>query len=136
MTLERRLRAGSGIGVQFTTFAGVGAISTGVHYVVLVALVELFTVAAWVGSASGAFAGAVTSYVLNRRITFRSNVAHAQSLPRFAVVAGSGLGLNTAIVAGLVAIHLHYLLAQVAATLIVLVWNFVLNRQWTFKAKV
>ena len=121
--------------MQFGSFATVGAIATGVHYALLVAQVQLLGVPAWLASAAGCLVGAGTSYVLNRRVTFRSNVEHARSLPRFIAVAGAGMTLNTMIVAGMVASHAHYLVAQVVATGAVLIWNFMLNRSWTFRAR-
>jgi len=123
------------VGGQFGTFAMVGVLATGVYYVLLVAQVLLLGSPAWQASAIGCLAGAATSYIVNRRLTFRSNIAHARSVPRFIAVAGASLLLNTIIVAFLVRMHIHYLAAQFLATSVVLVWNFVLNRNWTFKAR-
>ena len=125
------------VGGQFGTFAMVGVLATGVHYVLLVAQVDLLGSPAWQATAIGCLAGAATSYIVNRRLTFRSTstIAHARSVPRFIAVAGASLLLNTIIVAFLVRMHIHYLAAQFLATSVVLVWNFVLNRNWTFKAR-
>ena len=84
-------------------------------------------------SSVGYGAGALVNYVINYTFTFESNKAHSSALPKFFVVAGFGFALN----AGLVALfarllEFHYLLAQVLATVIILLWNFVLNRIWTF----
>ena len=123
------------IGFQLGTFAGVGALATGAHYLVLIALVQLCGYSAWLGSAIGCLVGAAINYILNRRVTFRSGVPHARSLPKFAVVAALGMAINALIVAGLVAVHVHYLAAQIVATGTVLGWNFVLNRSWTFRQR-
>ncbi len=49
-------------------------------------------------------------------------------------VALVGLGINTAIMYGLTHYTgLHYLLCQVLATGVVLGWNFLANRFWTFR---
>jgi putative flippase GtrA len=52
---------------------------------------------------------------------------------RFALVHAVGFALNGAIMAvGAKVFGFHYFAAQVAATIIVLFWNFLANRRWTF----
>ena len=118
---------------QFATFAGVGAIGTGVQYLLLLALVYGFAVSAPLASTLGMVAGAFTNYVLNRRFTFRSRARHASALPKFMAVAASGLVLNAIILTILIAAGLHFLFGQIAATAAVLFWNFCINRIWTFR---
>jgi putative flippase GtrA len=53
---------------------------------------------------------------------------------KFATIAALGLALNAAIMAaGTIGLGLHYLLVQVAATAIVLLWNFSGNYLWSFR---
>lgn len=114
-------------------FAVVGIIGTVAHYVLLVMLVEMLAVNAVVASTAGATLGALVNYLLNRRYTFRSEKRHGEALTKFLIIAASGLALNSSFMLLFVEIlGVYYLLAQVVSTGLVLVWNFVGNRFWTF----
>jgi putative flippase GtrA len=117
---------------QFLIFAGVGAMGTGVQYVTLISLVAL-GVNAVVGSTVGFVAGAILNYWLNYRLTFRSSMAHTRAAPRFAAIAASALLLNTLLMSiQIYGLRLPYLMAQLVATAVVLIWNYVFSRLWTF----
>lgn len=119
---------------QFLRFAAVGAIGTGFHYMALFLLVEYFHTGAVLASSAGFVLGAVINYFLNYRFTFASEKLHGETLPKFFLVAILGLPLNSGVMAFYtVVIPVHYLLAQLIATGIVLVWNFTANRIWTFR---
>ena len=122
------------VATQFVAFVCVGAVATGAQYIVLIMLVQAFNVWPIVASDIGLVLGAVINYALNRRFTFASCEPHLKAIPRFAAVAGAGLLLNSLVVVVLMAARAHYLIAQVVATGAVLIWNFVLNRTWTFRA--
>lgn len=124
----------SAIARQFLAFTAVGAVGTGVHYVTLIAGVSA-GVDPVVASGFGWAFGAVANYLLNYHLTFRSRLAHRRSMPRFALVSGTGLLLNTLLmIVGIDWLALHYLVAQVIATGTTLCWNFALSRIWAFKA--
>jgi putative flippase GtrA len=117
-------------------FTGVGAIGTALHFLVLVALVDALGADPVISSALGFLVGAVANYLLNYKVTFRSGKSHSEAAAKFAIVAAIGLGLNTSVMAVFVGwMHLHYLVSQVLATGLVLLWNFTANRQWTFLDK-
>jgi putative flippase GtrA len=119
---------------QFFSFAAVGVVGTAAHYSTLIALVQIMHVNPVVSSGAGFVVGALVNYALNYRLTFRSTKLHRDSMPKFFLVALFGLGFNTAIMALMTEVwKLHYLVAQVLATAGVLVWNFAVNRYWTFK---
>jgi putative flippase GtrA len=117
---------------RFLRYAGAGAVGTAAQYVLLVVLVQAHALGAVAASTVGAIAGALVNYALNHRFTFASDRAHAQALPRFAAVAAAGIVLNALVIAALVAVGAHYLVAQVAATGAVLVAGYLANRAWTF----
>ena len=120
---------------RFFHFAGVGAISAVGHYGLLIALVEAYSVAAVPASAAGALLGAIVNYSLNYRYTFRSTVPHGPAIGKFAIVATTGLILNSVFMwIGVDLLGIHYLLAQVITTALVLVWSYCGNRFWTFNA--
>lgn len=115
------------------SYALIGGLATGVHYLVLVALVELTDVDAGLAAATGATCGALAAYAGNRRFTFASAAAHRRALPRFLLVAALGaITSATLVFAGTEWFGLHYLVPQVAATLLVLFAGFTANRRWTF----
>ncbi len=118
---------------QFSLFTLVGAVGSVAHYLLLIVLVELADSDAVITSMAGALLGAIINYLLNHRYTFRSDRRHREALPRFLAVAAVGFALNALLMwLGVDVAGLHYLLAQVLATVLVLVWNWLGNRLWTF----
>lgn len=119
--------------VQFVSFASAGAAGTLVQYALLFMLVERMSMHPVSASILGFLSGAVVNYLLSYHWVFRSRRAHAETISKFAAIAWVGLMLNAAIMYALVTMaDMHYLLGQVAATGIVLLWNFLGNRFWTF----
>lgn len=118
---------------QFTRFASAGAMGTTLHYGALIALVALLGLSPVIATTLGATLGALTNYWLNHRFTFRSTRRHTETLPRFMAMAAVGIVLNGFIVGTLADQGLHYLLAQIAATTIVLFTNYMVSRLWIFR---
>jgi putative flippase GtrA len=123
------------IGAQFFRFLLVGGFATGLQYLILIILVQTNWASVVAASSIGFATSAIFNYALNRSLTFRSSRAHAQALPRFLIVATTGLLLNGGM---LWILHeeagLYYLWAQILVTGGTLVWNFALNRTWTFSS--
>lgn len=117
---------------QFLRFAAAGAVGTGCHYLVLIALTAGLGIAPGRAAACGALVGAIVNYLLSRNLIFRSERRHAEALPRFAAMAAFGAVLNGLIVGGLARIGVHFLAAQLCATLLVLVLNYVMSKKWIF----
>lgn len=122
---------------QFVIFAVVGAVSTGCHFLVLFALHEWGGLGVVAATSWGAAAGAVVNYILNRRVTFAASGAGAGAIPRFALVALTGLGLNSGSMALLEQSipQVHYLLRQCFVTGLVLLYSFSMNKWWTFRGQ-
>lgn len=118
---------------QLFRFLIVGGGATVLHYAIYLVLL-LLGVTPVAASSIGFVISAGFNYHLNRRYTFASRRRHAEALPRFVATAAVGLALNAAILAGLTQLGLHPVPAQFGATLGTLVWNFLLNRLWTFRA--
>ena len=117
---------------HFFRYTAVGAIATAAHYLVLIACVEWGHWPAFIASGTGAVVGAQVAYAGNRWFTFAHTGAMRASWPRFQATALIGALISMAVVALGVRIGLHYLLAQVVATLLSLVLTFAVNRAWTF----
>ena len=120
-------------GAQFTRFAMAGGAGTGVHYLVLIALVSLAGIAPGRAAFMGAAVGAGVIYLLNRRYTFASSCSHAQALPRFVLMAAVGAALNGMLVGLLSGAGVYFLLAQMMATGLILVINFIVSKLWIFR---
>lgn len=121
------------LGAQFTKFVLSGGAGTAVQYLALIVLVKLFALPPGRASMAGAIAGAIVVYLLNRRFTFGSDRRHRETLPRFALMAIAGALMNGALVGYLSAAGLNFLLAQMVATVVVLVFNFIVSKLWIFR---
>ncbi|WP_299599638.1 GtrA family protein [uncultured Microbulbifer sp.] len=117
---------------RFGSFVAVGGFATATQYLALVMLIELAEVAPVWASALAYGCGALVSYLLNFHITFRGRAGHRQALPRFVVVVGVGLGVNT-LCFYLVLVVTPYLIAQVVATLVTLFSNYLLHHLWIYR---
>jgi putative flippase GtrA len=119
---------------QVLRFAAVGVFATAVHYSILTALVEIGHVNKIMATTIGYSIGTIVSYALNRRFTFSARgTPIMRSFAKYAVLYGIGALLNAAIFGALVHVGLYYLIAQVAATAIVLFWNFLGARFLVFR---
>jgi putative flippase GtrA len=118
---------------QFLMFAGLGVIGTLGHYTVLVVLVQFWAVDPVFASSLGFIVGAVINYILNYHFTFQSRKRHSEALTKFLIVAIIGTGINGFIMyIGVENTRINYMIIQLFATLVVLLWNFIVNRLWTF----
>lgn len=120
---------------RFGRFTTVGMISAIGHYGLLISLVQLFEFDPVLGSIPAAILGAFINYYFNYRYTFNSTKRHRESASKFAVVAISSVLLNTFFMwVGVDVFRAYYLVAQVASTVLVLVWSFSVNQWWTFRS--
>jgi len=121
------------VGYQFLRFVLVGGIGTGAHYIVLIVLVSGLHINPVMGSTAGFITGMIINYLLNRRYTFFSRRAHSEAFWRFVAVAFVGMIINsTAMAVFNMGLGMHYLAAQVLATVLALSWNFMGSRHWVF----
>jgi putative flippase GtrA len=119
---------------RFARFALVGAVATAIQYALLILLVRGLHLPPTPASSIGFVVSAAANYLLNYHFTFESERPHGPAAARFALLAGAGLLLNAIIMHVLVGAGVHYLIAQVCATAVVLLWNFIGNSLWTFRA--
>ena len=122
--------------MEFVRFGIVGGINTAVDFAVYIGLTRPLPF--WshhyvLASACSFTVAVVSSFLLNNFWTFRrSSLEWGRSLKFFAVALG-GLGLNAATLYALTHLGVFDLFAKVAATAVVLAWNFTLQKTWTFK---
>jgi len=118
---------------QFLLYAGIGAIGTLGHYAILIVLVQFWAVDPVFASCIGFVVGAMINYILNYHFTFQSDKRHAEALTKFLIVATAGAVINGVIMyVGVENTHFNYLIVQIFATIVVLLWNFIVNKLWTF----
>jgi putative flippase GtrA len=117
---------------RFFRYAAVGAVATAAHYAILVALVEAGLLAPQRAAALGAWIGAQVAFAGNAAFTFRGAGATLGAWWRFQLTAVIGALLSFSLVAAGVRLGLHYLLAQIVATLIGVVVTYEINRRWSF----
>ncbi len=119
---------------QFIAFFIVGIIAATVHFGILIALKEGYSWRFIPATLVGFVGGAITSYLLNRNHTFKGTTrSHGSAFSRFFAVASFGFALTFLLNYGFnTLLGWHYLLAQVLTTIIVMFWNFLANRVWTF----
>jgi putative flippase GtrA len=120
---------------QFGRFLVVGASATLLHYVILVLLHGRLAVDANASTAVGYGLSATYNFFASYYFTYRSRVPLLIALPRYAFVVVTGLLLNGALFSAARALlGVHYLIAQLFATAVVLLWSFCLGRSFAFKA--
>ena len=115
-------------------FGLVGGVATGIQYLILVVLVHEVGMWPALASAIGFVASASVNYMLNYHFTFRSERPHGPAAAKFLTLAAVGLAINFVLMQVLGAAGVYYLLAQVCATAVVFLWNFLGNSLWTFRA--
>jgi putative flippase GtrA len=121
-------------GQQLLCFVFVGGFGTFFHYIILFILVRWADTNPVIASIFGSIVGALINYILNYHWTFKCDKEHKKALPMFLTVAFSCLVLNAMIMMLAINIfNIQYILAQIIATIMVLCWNFGVNKAWTFK---
>ncbi len=122
---------------EFVRFGVVGACNTVLDFFLYYALTRSvpFFMAHVVIAAAISFCAAVScSFVLNTFWTFQkdSHAWHRRSA-KFFLVALVGLALNSVILLFLTHVGVHDLIAKLFATGVVILWNFTLQKTWTFR---
>ncbi len=142
MNLLRSLLAHKEI-QRFLRFGLVGISGTLVDFIILTLLKELLHLPTLTANTISYSCGIINNFILNRLWTFPEarQARIATQFIRFTLVSLVGLALNDLLVtwlevplgALLNSPEQGYLPAKLAATAVVLAWNFIGNRLWTFR---
>ena len=125
---------------RFLKFMVVGTIGFVVDFGTLNLLVLLAGLQVLIANTISFSLAVISNYTWNRFWTYpdsRSKPVRSQ-LIQFVVVNVAGLGINTLVLAALTPLftrmvgELGYNIAKAIATVIVLFWNFFVNRYWTY----
>ena len=118
---------------QLIKYGLVGVVGTAGHYITLILGVEALKVNPTIATCVGFLVGACINYVLNYQITFKSSTKHGKALPRFMIFALIGFVINLLLFQFITnVLLLHYFVAQLMCTVLVMFITFVLNKKYTF----
>jgi putative flippase GtrA len=117
----------------FGKFALIGGLATLLQYLLLIVFVEWFSVSEVLSSALAYASSAVFNYLANYHLTFKSQAQHKQTFPKFVALAVSALMINTLLFFVVHRLGAHYLIAQLVATLITLIINFLAHKLWIYR---
>ena len=130
-----RARSGGGIRAllgQLVRFGVVGCSNTALSWCVYALLVRSGMHVLFASAVAWTF-GALNSFVLNRRWTFRSRGRWTPELLRFAAVQCAGLVMNLLLLEALTRdAGVHPLVAQALVYPVTTLATFALSRQWAF----
>ncbi|MBM2820660.1 MAG: hypothetical protein HW405_420 [Candidatus Berkelbacteria bacterium] len=120
---------------QFVKFALVGVSSTAIDWGIYLILTRFIGVYYLMAKVLSFAISMINSYIWNRRWTFKSNdPAKLREFIKFLTIALVGVVLNTFIMYMIVdLVHLGDLYGLVFASAIVMFWNFLANKFYTFK---
>jgi putative flippase GtrA len=120
---------------SFLRFLLVGGSATLLHYSIMAGLIGTAHIAAGAASAAGFSASTFYNYWASSQFTFGGAHRHGRSLPRFLATSLTGLAINQIILMAGIYLSLPVIIAQLAATTVVLFWNYFINATWTFATK-
>lgn len=112
----------------------VGGLGTGIHFAVLILLVEMWSMNPVAASIVGFIVVLIISYMLNRMWTFEDRQSgYAKQFMKYVVVSCAGMVINTLIMYVSVEwLSISYIIGQLISTVVVPIHNYIWNRRWTF----
>ncbi|HLN52498.1 MAG TPA: GtrA family protein [Lentimicrobium sp.] len=124
----------TGTAIKFLKFGVVGFSGMLVDFGLTYLFKEKFKIQKYIANAIGFTSAASSNYILNRIWTFNShNPEIALEYGRFLGISLIGLLINTLVIYLLVSkSKVNFYLAKLAAIVIVTIWNFVVNLNYTF----
>jgi len=125
-------------------FAVAGSVGTIVDITVLSLLKANTPLPLWLANVGSYCCGILSNFLLNRYWTFKSGSSGkaGREFLQFSIVSAAGMAFNTLLLTLLEPVFTgagtgewSYIPAKAAATGIVFVWNYVINRLWTFRGE-
>lgn len=112
----------------------VGGLGAGIHFAVLIMLVEMWHMNPIVASIVGFIVVLIISYLLNRWWTFETRQSgYVKQFVKYVIVSCAGMVINTLIMYVTVEwISISYIIGQLISTVVVPIHNYIWNRRWTF----
>jgi putative flippase GtrA len=114
-------------------FGVMGLMSTGLYLVIMMPIKWLIPAQLWLVAAIAYLLSMAANYVMQRRVTFRSQRRHQEAVTRFVVVQLIGLLLNAGLLELLVTRAKYpFWLGQGIAVVIVALWSYGAQKFWVF----
>lgn len=122
---------------RFFNFCIVGVIGTVIDIGLLYCLVEYFYFPVLFATTISFCVAVINNYFLNKYFTFKSIEKNSlKQFIKYFSVSLIGLGINNTSMYFLINYLLcWYIYSKMMTTLVVLFWNFLANKYWTFKTK-
>jgi dolichyl-phosphate beta-glucosyltransferase len=122
----------------FVKYATVGVTGTALDVGSLYVFVDLLHIPVLVAAALSFILAVVNNFVLNKIWTFRNNSRNfRKQFIKFFLVSVVGLVLTEIFMAMFVyLLDIWYILSKLITSVIVLTWNFLANKNWTFTEKI
>ena len=123
--------------IPFLKYCIVGVIGTAIDVLIVFLLVEFFSFNPLVAAVGGFLLAVSNNFFLNKIWTFRNKSSrYGRLYIKFLLVSGVGLCFTLLIMYLLWSVlGVYYLLAKVLTSGVVLIWNFLANKFWTFRIK-
>jgi putative flippase GtrA len=120
---------------ELIRFGSVGVASNVIYLAVLVGLRAL-ELPWWLSTGLAYAASMVANYLLQRSVTFKSQRNHQAAGPRYLLVMGTCLVINSAMMETLVAqMGVHPVIAQIGTLVFTTALSYVGQKFWAFRAE-
>ncbi len=135
MEPDKRTAAKYAVFIKYTM---VGSLATGVDVGCLYLFVEVLRLPVLIATAGSFFCALFVSFTLNKYWTFQNKSGNIRKqFIKFLIVSGIGLALTELSMAVLVfGLRIWYVASKLLTSCIVLTWNFLANRFWTFRDRI
>jgi dolichyl-phosphate beta-glucosyltransferase len=120
---------------QFIKYCLVGGVNTFIDIGALYVFVEYLKIDVITASVFSFIIAVANSFLMNKLWTFRNkSTNYRKQFIKFFIVSVIGLGVNTIFMFTLVnLLSIWYILSKVITSFVVLTWNFLVNKFWTFR---
>jgi putative flippase GtrA len=120
--------------LKFVKFCLVGLSGVIVDFGITFFCKEILRIQKYISNAFGFCIAATSNYILNRIWTFQSdNPNITLEFTRFFFISLIGLGINLLIIWAMAGkLKVNFYLSKLVATIIVTLWNFLINAYYTF----
>lgn len=119
---------------QLFRFGVVGVIAAGIHFCIVVFLVQLFSLPPLVANIFGFFISFQVSYWGHRHWTFQgTETSHSVAFPKLLLVQVINLAANETLFYIFLSMHLPYQLALLIVLSVLPIFTFVSGKFWVFR---
>lgn len=118
---------------QLLKFGVVGAAATLIDFAVMIVLTELAGLDPVISAGISFTVSVVFNYLASMRFVFtrREDLGRAAEAAIFVALSLAGLAINEVLMwLGVTMLRLNYVLVKVAATCVVMLWNFLSRKRW------